>query len=278
MSPQRDAERAPLLQNASHDSSSSNYEELVQFDKNGDDDNPREWPQSRKYIQVLQIFILAFVCPMASSVFAPAADAMAEDLGSSQKLVLGGQAGFVCMLGIGPLFLAPMSETFGRRNLFVWNLAIFTLFQIPTALAPNAPTFIVMRTLSGFFGSVGVANGGGSIQDMFETHERAPVLGIYLIAPLLAPSFGSFIGAVMIANVNWRWIFWFVMILSGVVTTMCYFFLYETNAVTILLYRKQRLQDKHPDMEYKVDGASDQSIPKKIAQVCLLHDRARSKN
>ena len=100
------------------------------------------------------------------------------------------------MLGIFPLVLAPMSETFGRRPVFLVNLAIFTLLQIPTALGPNIGSFIALRTLSGVSGSVGVANGGGSVSDLFQTSERATVLGYYLLGPLLGPTLGPLIGAV----------------------------------------------------------------------------------
>ena len=81
------------------------------------------------------------------------------------------------MLGIGPLLLAPMSETFGRRTIYLLCLTVFTLLQIPTALAPNVEGFIVLRTLTGFFGSVGVGNGGGSISDMMDKDERTKLIG-----------------------------------------------------------------------------------------------------
>jgi multidrug resistance protein len=263
MPPNHDSERAPLLQDRGD---SSNEEEIVKFE-DGDEANPRNWPLHWKYIQTFQIFILAFVCPMASSAFAPAMSEVAKSFNTSKQIVVGGQTGFVCMLGIGPLFLAPMSETFGRRNLFLINLALFTLMQIPTALAPNIESFIVVRTLSGLFGSVGVANGGGSVADLFETKERAKVLGVYLVAPLLGPTIGPLIGGLVVGSTSWRWIFWISMILSGLVTTICYFFLYETNATTILQNRKQQLQKKNPETKYKVEGQSDQSTPRKIAQV-----------
>ena len=76
--------------------------------------------------------------------------------------VVGATTGFVVFLGIGPLILAPLSETFGRRRLYVLCFAIFSLLQIPTALSPNVQTLVAVRTLSGFFGSVGIANGGGT--------------------------------------------------------------------------------------------------------------------
>lgn len=261
MSSQYRSEQTPLLQNGNHS------EETISFDEDGDDANPREWPLRRKYFQVAQISLLAFICPMASSVFAPAVSEIAEDLQAPSQFVLGGQTGFVCMLGIGPLFLAPMSETFGRRNLFIMNLVAFTLMQVPTALINNVEGFIIVRAIAGFFGSVGVANGGGSIFDLFETHERAPVLGIYLIAPLLAPSVGPLIGALVVTSLGWRWIFWVMLIMSGAFTTFFYFFLYETNAVAILQSRKKELQKKHPNVKYKVEGASDQPMYTKILNV-----------
>ncbi|CAL3963046.1 unnamed protein product, partial [Diplocarpon coronariae] len=56
------------------------------------------------------------------------------------------------MLGIGPLLLAPLSETFGRKPLYLTCFTIFTLLQIPTALAKSLPMLISLRTIAGFFG------------------------------------------------------------------------------------------------------------------------------
>lgn len=263
MSNQRSSEYTPLLQ----DHNSQQQQELVQFDKDGDEANPREWPLMRKYIQTLQVFLIALIGPMTSDIISPAVDDISKSFGTSSRTILAGQSVFVCMLGFGPLIHAPMSETFGRRNLFVVCFGIFTLLQIPCALVPNAPAFVVFRLLSGFFGSVGVANGGGSIFDMFETHERAMVLGFYLVAPLLGPSLGPLIGGLVIGSLEWQWIFWIVMIAAGVMTVVAYFFLYETNAKVILDTRKQELSKKNPNVEYSVEGASHTSIPRKVAQV-----------
>jgi len=72
---------------------------------------------------------------------------------------------------------------------------------------------VAMRTISGFFGSrwsyaiikrteltdhtgVGIANGGGTISDMFEPSERAGIFGWYLLGPLLGPTLGPLFGGV----------------------------------------------------------------------------------
>lgn len=257
-----DTEQTPLLQNGSHE---RRKPVMVEFEKN-DRQNPRDWPMRDKAIQVFQIFILALICPMSSSIFAPAIDQIAETFGSSKQMVLLGQTCFMIGLGIAPLFLAPMSETFGRRPLFVTCLAIFSLVQIPTALSQNTAMFAVFRIFSGLAGSVGVANGGGSIFDMFETHERAVVLGIYLTGPLLGPTIGPLMGGLIVSTLHWRWIFWILFIISTTVTVVIYFFLPETNATVILQQRKKQLARKHPDADYEVEGVSDLSILSKVGQ------------
>lgn len=270
MPPHVSDERSPLLNNRYSDGDQNDeHEELVEFGEK-DPEDPRQWSLRWKYFQVFLIFLIAVICPLASSMFTPGISDIAEDFGTSEQVVLAGQTTFVCMLGIGPLFLAPMSETFGRRRLFLMNLAIFTLLQIPTALCKDVVSFIILRTLAGLFGSVSVANGGGSIADLFETSERAQVLGVFLLGPLLGPTSGSLIGGIIVAELHWSWIFWMIFVMTAAIILTCYFFLNETFGVVILTKRKARLEEQNKNIKYKVKGASEGSIPNKIASVSHL--------
>ena len=138
--------------------------------------------------------------------FVPGIAQIAEDLHCSTTAVIGTTTGYVVMLGIGPLILAPLSETFGRRKLYLSCFSIFALLQIPAALAPNIAFLITVRSVAGFFGSVGIANGGGTISDMFLPRERAGVFGWYLMGPLMGPTLGEccllFFHAVLVAFVH----------------------------------------------------------------------------
>ena len=96
---------------------------------------------------------LPVLSPLASSMFTPGIKQIATDLNTTDTTVVGATTGFVVLLGIGPLILAPLSETFGRRTLYLVCFSVFTLLQIPTALSPNVETLIAVRTISGFFGS-----------------------------------------------------------------------------------------------------------------------------
>ena len=155
---------------------------------------------------IATIATMSILAPVASSMFTPGVHQIAESLGTQVTTVVGCTTGFVTMLGIGPLILAPLSESFGRRTLYLLCFTMFTLMQIPSALSPNIGTLIAMRTLSGFFGSVGIANGGGSISDMFEPGSRASIYGWYLLGPLLGPTLGPALGGIIVQRLGWRWI------------------------------------------------------------------------
>lgn len=180
--PPKQNERTPLLQNG--DTEQQSDSQAVQF-KHGDSDNPKNWSKGTKYLQVFLVFLVGNTCTMAGSIFSPGMDDLAKELGVGHKMALLGETTFLCMLGVGPLILAPFGETFGRRTVFLTCLFFFTVLQLPAALAPNLATFLVVRTFAGLFGSVGVANGGGTISDMFEASGRAVALGWYLLGPLL---------------------------------------------------------------------------------------------
>lgn len=122
-----------------------------------------------------KVLIRLVLSPLVSSMFTPGIAQIAEDLNTTTTMVVGTTTAYVVMLGIGPLLLAPLSETFGRRNIYLTCFSVFALLQIPTGFAPNIGFLIAVRGVAGFFGSVGVANGGGTISDMFIPSERAGV-------------------------------------------------------------------------------------------------------
>ena len=195
--------------------------------------------------------------------FTPGINQIADDLNSTPNAVVGATTGFVVFLGLGPLILAPLSETFGRRRLYLVCFTIFALLQIPTALSPNVATLICVRTISGFFGSIGIANGGGTISDMFEPQERAGVFGWYLLGPLLGPTLGPLFGGLIVQSLSWRWVFWVLTIVCMVNTIMGFLFLKESYAPVILAARKQDYE-RNKAGHFRLPNEDDRPFSTKI--------------
>jgi multidrug resistance protein len=291
MAPPRDDERQPLLQDErdhrQRDEQSIHRPDHLEQPSDGDGDdedpkelsftdddpeNPRAWSYRTKMTNVFLIASMAILAPLASSMFAPGIDEIAQGLHTSIESVIACTTAHVVCQGIGPLILAPLCETFGRRPLYLICFGIFALLQIPSALAPNIATLIAMRTLSGLFGSVGVANGGGSLSDMFVPSQRAGVYGWYLLGPLLGPCIGPLLGGVIVQHLGWRWIFWVLTFITAAVTLAAYFFLHESYAPVLLYRRKRTLEEQSSDfnISYSIKGHDTRPLKAK-----LLHSLSR---
>lgn len=85
--------------------------------------------------------------------------------------------GYLTDLQEGPIVWAPLSEEFGRRFIMMATFAIFTLFTLSCAVAPNWSSFLVFRLFTGIFGSSPVALGPGILADIYQ-HARVRGWGI----------------------------------------------------------------------------------------------------
>ncbi|KAJ9607440.1 hypothetical protein H2200_008513 [Cladophialophora chaetospira] len=264
-----DEERPLLHPDGDADVSSLRSVETQQVSFGPDDEeNPRAWNGRKKMINVTIIALMAILTPLASSMFTPGISQIAEDLDTNEQKVIATTTGFVICMGIGPLVWAPLSEEFGRRRLYISCFAVFTALQVVSAIAPNIDTLIAVRTVSGFFGSVGLANGGGTINDMYEPSQRAGVFGWYLLGPLLGPTLGPLIGGVIVTRLGWRWIYWFLTIVCAINTAIGYFLLRESYAPVLLARQKADLVQQDDSgskkIKYHFDGEDGRPLSKKL--------------
>lgn len=259
-------EREPLLSRTATDAGEAgNNRDFLSF-SDTDTEFPRKWSKWKKMCNVLVIALMSILSPLASSMFTPGIDQIARSLDTTSETVIGCTTGFVIMLGIGPMILAPLSETFGRRVVFLSCFTVFSALQIPSALSPNIGTLIAMRTLAGFFGSVGIANGGGTISDMFLPEERAGVFGWYLLGPLLGPTLGPLFGGVIVQRLGWRWIFWVLTIVCFANTAAGFVFLRESYSPILLKWKKQRLEkEEESPNKYSYEGEDPRPLWTKLA-------------
>lgn len=201
--PERDAEKAVGGGSAAPDGAATASEDedetddslVVWWDGDGDPQNPYNWPAWRKGLNCGLVSCLAFLTPLASSIFAPGVPQLMLEFNSTNT-ELAGLVVSIYVLGFafGPLLLAPLSEIYGRTILYhVCNVG-FVVFAVACALTPSLEALIVFRFLLGIFGSCSVTNGGGTIADMIPQEKRATAMSFFTIGPLLGPIIGPVVG------------------------------------------------------------------------------------
>lgn len=103
---------------------------------------------------------------------------------------------------------ASAGDRFGRRRLFIWGLAIFTVASAASALAPNLDALIAARAVQG----VGAAVMMPLTLTLLTVHVpeklRGAALGIWGGINGLAVATGPLIGGAVVQHLSWQWIFW----------------------------------------------------------------------
>lgn len=225
---------------------------IVKWD-GGDQDpmNPRRFSSMRKWLVVWINSCSALCVTVASSIYITTYDQMNAEFGNSRIVGTLGLSLFVFGLAIGPLFLAPMSEFYGRRPVYLVSYAFYTIWLVPSAVAKNIQTMLVARFLCGFSGSAFLSVSGGSVGDMFVRDKLQEPMMIFTGAPFLGPALGPVIGGFINQFTDWRWTYYVLLIWSGVQYFLLICFVPETYHPALLRKKAQNLRESTGDERYK---------------------------
>ena len=125
-----------------------------------------------------------------SSVYTPAYQEIAAQFHVSDTAALLGLTLYVFGLAFGPMIAAPISETFGRRIVYLTSPPLSMLFSLGAGFSNSFGSFLVCRFLAGAAGSPVLAVGGGTNADLFPPKVRALATSCFLMAPFLGPALG----------------------------------------------------------------------------------------
>lgn len=214
---------------------------IVDWNDSSDPRRPINWTTRKKWANCGIISILTFLTPLASSMVAPAVPLMMKDFHVTDSTL----ASFIVSIyilgyAVGPLFIAPLSEIYGRMPVYhVCNIQ-FVIWNMACALAPNIGSLLAFRVLAGIAGSCPITIFAGSIADVFIQEQRGGAMAICALGPLIGPVIGPVAGGFLSNAAGWRWVYWVITIAGGVTAAFSITFQRETYEPVLL----QRLTNK----------------------------------
>lgn len=110
---------------------------------------------------------------------------------SDRTVTLLGLTTYLLGLALGCLVLAPMSEMYGRRPIYLFTSALFTLLILPVALAPNFAAVLASRAFCGFFGSPTIVSAPGTVSDIISSKHRALAFSLWSLGAMNGPVLGT---------------------------------------------------------------------------------------
>lgn len=224
---------------------------LLTFGGESDKDNPRNWSKSQKwYLTFLCSYINVLVASQAS-VYSTGQAQIENEFGISEELAIAGLSLYVLGFAIGPMIFAPLSETFGRRMIYVVCWFLFVVLQFGVAFAPNIPVLFVFRFLTGFFSSPPLANTGGVISDLWGRDESGPAMAVYVVGSTCGPQIGNIYAGFIAQKLGWRWVFYLTsLLIMGVHWFILLFTLKETRHNIILKNKVNKIKKATGDNSF----------------------------
>jgi MFS family permease len=120
--------------------------------------------------------------------------------------------GYLVVTAVLVVTFGRLGDIFGRVRMYNAGFAVFTLASIALSLCPldgagGAMWLIIFRIVQGVGGALLMANSTAILTDAFPAEQRGMAMGINMVAAIA----GSFVGLVVggiLADVDWRAIFW----------------------------------------------------------------------
>ncbi|KAK4071602.1 uncharacterized protein Triagg1_5840 [Trichoderma aggressivum f. europaeum] len=222
--------------------------------------SPLSWGAPRKSILLILSCLATFLTAYTAGAYAPPANIMANDFGTSRLVVVVGITLFCMGFAFAPMALAPMSEIWGRYPIFIIAGTVFVIFQAVCSVMPDVAGMLVSRFFVGVGGSVFSAVVGGVLADLWEKEERNTPMALFSGAVLAGTGAGPLVSAALIETVGsnnraWKWSFWVQVILDLVLLLALVLFFKESRASVLLSKKAKKLNEWYEGMEtYGVYG------------------------
>jgi multidrug resistance protein len=134
-----------------------------------------------------------------------------------------------------------LSDSFGRKKVFLTSLILFTASSLACGLAPNIYSLVGFRFLQGIGGASFLPTAAGIVSDYFpENRERAIGLftSIFPIGGIVGPNLGGWI----VSRYSWRYIFYINLPIGIVLIVLIMILLNSTKRLKGFLSASYRLQ------------------------------------
>lgn len=138
----------------------------------------------------------------------PALPAIAAELSpdavNNAQLVL---SFFVLGMGVGTLFVGPISDAIGRKITIAWGFALYGVGSVLAWYGAGLEALLVARFLQGLGASAPRVAGMALVRDLYAGREMARIMSFVMMVFMVVPALAPLVGQMIIGAFGWRAIF-----------------------------------------------------------------------
>ena len=189
------------------------------------------WKAPRWALAIL-LAVLGMLGPFSIDTYIPAFSGIAKSIGATPVEMQQTLSAYLFGFAFMNLFHGALSDSFGRRPVVLWGLAVFTLASLGCALSQTIGQLVLFRALQGLSTGAGIVVSRAVIRDMFPPAEAQKVMAQVTIYCGVAPAIAPIVGGLLFVHAGWHAIFWFLVAVGVVLFAANYKLLPETLHVT----------------------------------------------
>jgi DHA1 family bicyclomycin/chloramphenicol resistance-like MFS transporter len=189
------------------------------------------WKAPRWALAVL-LALLGMLGPFSIDTYIPAFSGIARSLGATPVEMQQTLSAYLFGFAFMNLFHGALADSFGRRPVVLWGIAMFTIASAGCALSQSIEQLVFFRALQGLSTGAGIVVSRAVIRDMFPPAQAQKVMSQVTIYFGVAPAIAPIIGGWLFVHLDWHAIFWFLTAVGVLLWTANYRLLPETLHVT----------------------------------------------
>lgn len=162
----------------------------------------------RRSMVLVSVLLGTLMSAVDTTIVVLALPTITDDLHTSLFLSIWTIMLYLLVLAVMTTQLGSMSDTYGRRKLFIIGFAIFTIGSGLSGASPDIVLLIIFRGLQGLGAAMIQANGGAIIADTYEPRERGRAFGYTALGWNIGGVLGIVLGGVITTFIGWRFIFY----------------------------------------------------------------------
>jgi DHA1 family bicyclomycin/chloramphenicol resistance-like MFS transporter len=153
---------------------------------------------------------LGMLGPFSIDTYLPAFTGIAQSIGATPVQMQQTLSAYLFGFAVMNLFHGALSDSFGRRPVVLWGIAVFTLASAGCALSQHIGLLVFFRAVQGMSAGAGIVVSRAVIRDMFPPADAQRVMSQVTIYFGVAPAVAPMVGGFLFVNVGWHAIFWFL--------------------------------------------------------------------
>jgi DHA1 family bicyclomycin/chloramphenicol resistance-like MFS transporter len=169
----------------------------------------RQWRAPAWAFSVL-LAVLGMLGPFSIDTYLPAFTDIAQSLGATPVHMQQTLSAYLFGFAVMALFHGALSDSFGRRRVVLWGLAVFTLASVGCALSQTIGQLIGFRALQGLSTGAGIVVSRAIIRDVYPPAQAQRVMSQVTLFFGVAPALAPMVGGWLVVQAGWHSIFWFL--------------------------------------------------------------------